>query len=166
VKVDVDIEAFRKREDARDLSMRIAVGIGTSADQIGARFARSNQQFLRAGIVEQAFLGKDANLKVDRPSVIPFQAADGVETVNLFKSHTHEITFVLLDLTMHKLDGATTLAELRRLKPNVKAVLTSGYNEASLHQRSVQEGFVAFIPKPYQAASLIELARQICAGEL
>jgi PAS domain S-box-containing protein len=93
-------------------------------------------------------------------------AADGVETVNLFKSHTHEITFVLLDLTMHKLDGARTLAELRRLKPNVKAVLTSGYNEASLHQRSVLEGFVAFIPKPYQATSLIELARQICAGEL
>ena len=93
-------------------------------------------------------------------------ASDGVETVNLFKSHTHEITFVLLDLTMHKLDGARTLAELRRLKPNVKAVLTSGYDEASLHQRSVQEGFVAFIPKPYQVTSLIELARQICAGEL
>jgi len=93
-------------------------------------------------------------------------AADGVEAVNLFKLHAHEITFVLFDLTMHKLDGAKTLAELRRVKPKVKAVLTSGSNAASCHQRSTQEGFVAFIPKPYDAANLIELARQICAGEL
>jgi len=93
------------------------------------------------------------------------QAANGIEAVKLFKQHAHEITFVLLDQTMPKLDGAKTLKELRRLRPDVKAVLTSGYNEASISQCSLQEGFVAFMPKPYQAAKLIELARQICTGE-
>jgi len=93
-------------------------------------------------------------------------AADGLEAVELFKEHAPEITFVLLDLTMPKLDGVKTLVELRRHQPDVKAVLTSGYNESSITQRCMQEGFIAFIPKPYQAGSLIELARRICAGEL
>ncbi|TAL01964.1 MAG: response regulator [Verrucomicrobia bacterium] len=93
-------------------------------------------------------------------------ATHGWEAVSLFQQHADEITFVLLDLSMPKLDGMKTLAELRRHRPEVKAVLTSGYNEASICQRSVQEGFVAFIPKPYQAGALIELARRICAGEL
>lgn len=93
-------------------------------------------------------------------------AADGVEAVDLFKQHAHEITFVLLDLTMPRLDGVKTLAELRRHQPNVKAVLTSGYTEANISERGVREGFVAFFPKPYQAASLVELARKISVGEL
>ena len=67
---------------------------------------------------------------------------------------------------MPRLDGVKTLAELRRHRPDVKAVLTSGYSEASLNERRLREGFVAFVSKPYQSASLIELARKICAGEL
>jgi CheY-like chemotaxis protein len=93
-------------------------------------------------------------------------AADGIEAVNLFKRHAHEITFALLDLNMPRLDGVKTLAELRRHRPDIKAVLTSGDSEANLGERSVREGFVACISKPYHAASLIELARKLCAGEL
>jgi two-component system cell cycle sensor histidine kinase/response regulator CckA len=93
-------------------------------------------------------------------------AADGIEAVERFKENVQDITFVLLDLTMPQLDGMNTLAELRRHHPKIKAVLTSGYNEANLSQRSVHEGFVAFIAKPYQSAKLIEIARKICSGEL
>jgi len=115
---------------------------------------------------DEAIMRSMVERLLKRTGLRVLSAADGLEAVNLFKSHANEITFVLLDLTVHKLDGARTLAELRRHKPNLKAVLTSDYNEASIHQRSNQEGFVAFIPKPYRAASLIELARRICEGEL
>lgn len=58
VEVDIDVEALCDLEDARDLAMRVAVGIGAATDQIGALFASLDQQFLRAGIVQQALLGK------------------------------------------------------------------------------------------------------------
>ncbi len=48
MKVDVDIEAARDLEDARDLSVRIAVGIGAAADQVGTRLAGRDQQLLGA----------------------------------------------------------------------------------------------------------------------
>ena len=93
-------------------------------------------------------------------------ATDGAEAVELFRQHAHEITFVLLDLTMPKLDGVNTLAELRRHQPNVKAVLTSGFTEANLNERSTQAGFVEFIAKPYEAKRLIEIAQKICGSAL
>src|SRR4051812_47955693 len=59
--------------------MRVAVGIGTAADQAGAGLAGGNEQLLGARIVEQSLLRKYANLDVDRPGVIALEAADGVK---------------------------------------------------------------------------------------
>ena len=90
-------------------------------------------------------------------------AADGEAAVTCFREHAREITFVILDLTMPKLDGAKTLAELRRLDPAVKAVLTSGYDAESSDERPSQLGFTAFIRKPFQVEALIALVRRLCA---
>ncbi len=46
MKVDVEIEARRDREDARDLPVRIGVGVGAAADQVGAALAGFDQQLL------------------------------------------------------------------------------------------------------------------------
>lgn len=91
-------------------------------------------------------------------------AVDGEEAVACFRAHADEITFVILDLTMPKMDGMKALAELRRLQPHVKAVLTSGYDVESLNPRYAQEGFAAFIRKPFQVEALISLARRMCAN--
>jgi two-component system cell cycle sensor histidine kinase/response regulator CckA len=85
------------------------------------------------------------------------------EAVALFRQHADEITFVILDFTMPKMDGLRTLAELRQQQPHVKAVLTSGYDVENLNQRYEQEGFEAFIRKPFQVETLMQVARQMCA---
>ncbi|MGC3959213.1 MAG: response regulator [Verrucomicrobiota bacterium] len=90
-------------------------------------------------------------------------AADGLEGVAVFQERAQEISFVILDFTMPKLDGVKTLAELRKAQPDVKAVLTSGYNVENINQSYAQEGFAAFIRKPFQVETLIEVARRLCA---
>ena len=93
-------------------------------------------------------------------------AADGEDAIACFQRHAHEITFVILDLTMPKLDGVKTLAELRRHQPHVKAVLTSGYDVESLNPQYLQEGFAAFLRKPFQLDALITLARRMCVKDV
>ena len=79
MKVDVAVEPPRNREDTCDLPVRIAVGVGTAADEVGALFARRDEKLLAARIVEQSFLRKNADFDVDRPGVFLLQPPDGAE---------------------------------------------------------------------------------------
>jgi two-component system cell cycle sensor histidine kinase/response regulator CckA len=91
-------------------------------------------------------------------------AADGEAAITCFREHARDITFVILDLTMPKLDGSKTLAQLRRLDPTVKAVLTSGFDVENLSPDLAQAGFTAFIRKPFQVEVLIGLVRRLCSN--
>jgi PAS domain S-box-containing protein len=57
-------------------------------------------------------------------------AANGREGVALFRRHQAEIALVLLDLLMPVMGGDETLAALRAIDPQVKVILSSGYDEA------------------------------------
>src|SRR5262245_23710541 len=81
MKIDVEIEAARKLENAGDLRLGIGVGIGAAADQVGALLASRDQKLVGAGIVGQALLRKDADLQVDGPGIIALERAHGVKAV-------------------------------------------------------------------------------------
>ncbi len=84
-------------------------------------------------------------------------ASDGCEGVEVFREHADEIVCVLLDLTMPNMDGEETLHELRRIRPDVKVLLCSGYNV----QRVTQQERVGFIQKPYRMAALREKLSEV-----
>jgi CheY-like chemotaxis protein len=88
-------------------------------------------------------------------------AADGAKAVELFREHQAEIVCAIVDLTMPQLDGAETFRELRRLRPDVRVVLSSGYNEQDVTQRFVGKGLAGFIQKPYQLSTLVNVLRDV-----
>jgi PAS domain S-box-containing protein len=57
------------------------------------------------------------------------QAAGGRDGIEAFRNHAHEITCVLLDLTMPHPTGEEVFREIRRLKPDTPVILMSGYSE-------------------------------------
>ena len=90
-------------------------------------------------------------------SVLGFQvltANNGLEGVNLFRSHKDEITCVILDLMMPEMGGEEAFRELRNLKIDVPVIVSSGYNEQEVTQRFVGRGLTGFIQKPYTLANL------------
>ena len=84
-------------------------------------------------------------------------AADARQGLELFRSRPHEITAVLLDLTMPRMDGREMLAELRKIQPNVKVIVMSGYSEEAMGARFAGTDTPLFIEKPFKAASLIDI---------
>ena len=80
-------------------------------------------------------------------------ANDGREAVEIFKA-TPDIALVILDLTMPHLDGEQCFRELRQLKPDVKVIMSSGYNEQEVTRRFVGKGLAGFIQKPYKLSIL------------
>ena len=70
-------------------------------------------------------------------------------------AHADEITCVILDLTMPHVDGEECYRELRRIRGDVRVILSSGYNEQEIAQRFAGKGLAGFIQKPYGYDALI-----------
>jgi CheY-like chemotaxis protein len=81
-------------------------------------------------------------------------AVDGQEALEIYRNREDTIACVLLDLTMPRMDGEETFRELRRIDPEVRVILSSGYNEMDVVGRFAGKGLTAFIQKPYQLATL------------
>ena len=87
-------------------------------------------------------------------------AADGDEAVRLYRQRYAEIACVLLDLTMPKLNGEETLRELRHIRPDVRAILSSGYSEEELVEQFAGTSVAAFLHKPFRGETLVAAIRQ------
>ncbi|MCC7055614.1 MAG: PAS domain-containing protein [Gemmatimonadaceae bacterium] len=81
-------------------------------------------------------------------------AEDGVEGIERFADSGESFSLVLLDLTMPRLGGASTMAELRKRDPQVRVLLTSGYREREVAAHFVGMEPVGFVQKPFRAEEL------------
>jgi len=80
-------------------------------------------------------------------------AKDGRDAVEKFQQ-AEDIRFVLMDLTMPNLDGEQAFLELQRLDPQVKVIMSSGYNQQEVVQKFAGKGICGFLKKPYQLSAL------------
>ena len=83
-------------------------------------------------------------------------ASDGLQAVELYRERGKEIDLVLMDLTMPHMDGAAAFDELRRLNPEVRVVLGSGYADDDVSSRFEGKKPSGIIQKPYTFAKLRE----------
>jgi two-component system, cell cycle sensor histidine kinase and response regulator CckA len=88
-------------------------------------------------------------------------ASDGAEAIARFRERADDIICAIVDLTMPHVDGAETFRELRRMRPGVRVILSSGYNEQDVTQRFVGKGLAGFIQKPYQLSTLVAVLEEV-----
>jgi PAS domain S-box-containing protein len=80
-------------------------------------------------------------------------AEDGRQGLDVYTAHP-EVAFVILDLTMPHMDGEQCFRELRQVRPDVKVIMSSGYNEYEVSQKFAGKGLAGFIQKPYKLSVL------------
>jgi two-component system, cell cycle sensor histidine kinase and response regulator CckA len=94
------------------------------------------------------------------------EAADGVEALEVFEEHRTRIRVVLCDVTMPRMGGWDTLAALRRIDPEVRVVLTSGYDESIVTGGSHPVRPDAFVGKPWRLEQLRDVLMKAVGGLL
>ncbi len=80
-------------------------------------------------------------------------AGDGRQALDIYRQRD-DISLVLLDLTMPHMDGEQCFRELRELNPQVRVIMTSGFNEQEVTQKFVGKGLAGFIQKPYNLSTM------------
>ena len=88
-------------------------------------------------------------------------ASDGAEAVALYAKQAQQIAVVLTDMMMPIMDGAATIQVLLRINPAIKIIAASGIESGMNVARAVSAGVHDFLPKPYTAASLLSILREV-----
>jgi two-component system, cell cycle sensor histidine kinase and response regulator CckA len=91
-------------------------------------------------------------------------APDGRAGVEAFRAHQDRITAVILDMTMPHMGGEEAFSEMRRLRPDVKVLLVSGYSEEDATSRFSGKGLAGFLQKPFRADDLREKVRKMLSA--
>jgi PAS domain S-box-containing protein len=87
------------------------------------------------------------------------EARDGLEAVARFREHHHDLSLVLMDLSMPRLNGREAFEEMHKLDPHVPVVLSSGYDLPEADP--VVEGMAGFLRKPYRVTEFQALLRRL-----
>ncbi len=98
---------------------------------------------------------------LERRGYRTMEASGSREALEVFRKLAHEITLVLIDLTMPDRNGEEVLRELQSIAPSVKVLLSSDYNEIEAALRFSGMGLSGFLQKPYTAMRLTEGVRAI-----
>jgi len=86
--------------------------------------------------------------------------ANGAPAVEFYRTSSSKIDLILLDMCMPVMDGTATFHALRKLRPDAKVLIASGYSIARDTQALLEAGAAGFVQKPYRKATLAgELAR-------
>ncbi len=88
-------------------------------------------------------------------------AADGEEGVRVFRDAGGTIDLVLLDMSMPRMSGIEVLAELKKIDPAVKVLVTSGFSLDEKVRKALDRGAAGFIGKPFTPHMLTARIREI-----
>jgi PAS domain S-box-containing protein len=104
-----------------------------------------------------------AKRALERQGYTVLAAASGQEAIEISKKYPGEIALIILDLSMPRMTGEEVLPELRRIRPEVRIVVSSGYSESEAMKLFAGQKVSAFVQKPYTSVQLAEKVKR-CLG--
>jgi CheY-like chemotaxis protein len=84
------------------------------------------------------------------------EAGDGSAALELVRAHKDEIDVMLLDVTLPGVSSREVFEEARRLRPDLKVVLTSAYSRESVDASFAGLQVDCFVRKPFHLVDLMQ----------
>ncbi len=92
-------------------------------------------------------------------------AEDGMQALKMYEQHRGEISVILTDIMMPRMDGHTLIRKLRALDPALPVIATSGFDINPEEKTATGDGADRFLAKPYTASSLLRALAEVLSGK-
>ncbi len=114
-------------------------------------------------IEDEAELREMAKMILEARGYSVITAGDGEEAIRMYESRRHDIALVISDIGLPQLAGDEVFRRMKVIRPDVKAILVSGYLEPEMKADLLRTGARAFVQKPYVPSELLRVIRQTLA---
>ena len=91
-------------------------------------------------------------------------AATGEEAIELCSENNYEI--ILMDVRMPGIGGVEASRQIRRHQEGVRVILMSAYSIGKLRELALDDGAIAFLPKPLDLPKVMSLYCDSCLLQL
>ena len=143
------------------LRFRRAVGQrGPDAKRVAPPKIRGGSETILLVEDEEA-LRRAATRILERFGYRVLAARDGVEALELFRTHRDAVALVVSDVVMPRMGGEELLAALHRERPGLPVFLATGYTQTDLSGPAQAASGVWFIQKPWTADDLLGRVREV-----
>jgi PAS domain S-box-containing protein len=127
--------------------------------RVNTKILKGKEKILLVDDEESTIRVEKLMLKELGYSVLP--ALSGQEAVQLYKENKSSLDLVALDMIMPEMNGKDTYAELKRINPQVKVLLVSGYSLNKQIEELMDNGCNGFIQKPFDIVQLSQKIREV-----
>lgn len=80
--------------------------------------------------------------------------------------HGYRFDLILLDLGLPGIDGLSCLKAFRKRYPATPVVILSAFDDAQTVSKAMKSGAASFVPKTYSSERLLNILREVLAGEV
>ncbi|OHE03663.1 MAG: response regulator receiver protein [Sulfurimonas sp. RIFOXYD12_FULL_36_11] len=116
---------------------------------------------LKILIVDDSKIGRMSvikSLKIVKPDAELFQAANGLEAVEIFKEEKPHVVF--LDLTMPVMDGYEALKHIMSIDKEAQVIVVSADIQSEAKLRVLVAGAKNMYPKPINDEKMLQIFEQ------
>jgi PAS domain S-box-containing protein len=89
------------------------------------------------------------------------EAVNGKEALDMYQKNSADISLVFTDVGMPVMDGYELFEELKKLKPELPIIISSGYGDAEVSARIGSDNIAGIISKPYNLDKLQEVLKSV-----
>ncbi len=93
-------------------------------------------------------------------------AANGVEAIKIYKDRFREFDCVIIDMVMPDMGGKETFIEMKKINPDIKALLATGFAQDGRAQEIIDLGVQSFLQKPFNLVELSQKIELLCKPSL
>jgi PAS domain S-box-containing protein len=88
-------------------------------------------------------------------------AGDGLTALKIYQEKKNDVALVLTDLGLPKMNGKDVCAQIKKLNPNARMIIATGYLDPEMKSEFLKAGVQNFLFKPYDLRKVLKLVRQV-----
>ncbi|MHB2016275.1 MAG: ATP-binding protein [Candidatus Xenobia bacterium] len=155
----VDSEIGRGTTFKIHLPMAVVPALAAAVEARPAADVRGNETVLV--VEDEAPVREFASQVLKRKGYEVLVAENGEAGLKLCREHAGEIHLLVTDVVMPVMSGPEMVAEVTRLRPDMRVLYTSGYTDDAMVHHGIAHCDIAFLEKPFTGDQLALKVREV-----